>query len=321
MNGLENPSLGRSDRTRGWLLATGLGLVVVLLAPSLSGADRVGRGISFYLLSLPPLLLALPGWLEAARQWVSRTPSRWLVAAYLVLALVPERLARGSLRDLVGPALYAGAALLLTADRPGGPRALIRDVPLVLALWLPMELRWIEGNFVLLRLFGLDLLVMLFVLERSIWSPGRLVPVRRSELLWSTAPYLVFLLLAIPFAMVTGFASPGLAERTAGGWVLFLVGTYWVTALPEEALFRGVIQGLLARVLPGHLIPLLLAAVIFGLSHLNNHNGDPPDWRYVVLASVAGVAYGLAYLRTRNIAAPTLAHFLVDVTWRGFFVG
>ena len=42
---------------------------------------------------------------------------------------------------------------------------------------------------------------------------------------------------------------------------------------------------------------------------------------YVVLATVAGAAYGLAYLRTRNLAAPVLTHFLVDVTWRGFFAG
>ena len=46
-----------------------------------------------------------------------------------------------------------------------------------------------------------------------------------------------------------------------------------------------------------------------------------PLLAYLVLASIAGVAYGYAYHRTGNIAAPTLCHFLVDITWRGFFAG
>lgn len=41
----------------------------------------------------------------------------------------------------------------------------------------------------------------------------------------------------------------------------------------------------------------------------------------MLLATVAGVAYGTAYVRTGNLAAPTLTHFLVDVTWRGFLAG
>ena len=52
--------------------------------------------------------------------------------------------------------------------------------------------------------------------------------------------------------------------------------------------------------------------VLYGLAHF-------PDWRYILLATPAGAAYGLAYLQTRNLAAPILTHFLVDAVWRLFF--
>lgn len=71
---------------------------------------------------------------------------------------------------------------------------------------------------------------------------------------------------------------------------------------------------------------LLLASVIFGLSHLDNPN--PPflpvtlrgrhfavPWLYVVLATIAGIFYGLAYRRTSKITASALVHCLVDTWW------
>jgi membrane protease YdiL (CAAX protease family) len=80
-------------------------------------------------------------------------------------------------------------------------------------------------------------------------------------------------------------------------------------------------QGLIGRAIPGLWPALIIASILFGLSHMNNATPIAPDWRYVALATLAGIAYGMAYLRTGNIAAPTLTHFLVDVTWRGFFAG
>ena len=49
------------------------------------------------------------------------------------------------------------------------------------------------------------------------------------------------------------------------------------------------------------LVTLLVAAVIFGLAHLNN--GGFPNWRYASLATLAGLAYGSAWRKTRSIFA------------------
>jgi membrane protease YdiL (CAAX protease family) len=54
-----------------------------------------------------------------------------------------------------------------------------------------------------------------------------------------------------------------------------------------------------------------------------SHIGHPPspNWRYALLACLAGVAYGYVYQRTRSIAASALTHALVDWTWIAAFAG
>jgi len=94
------------------------------------------------------------------------------------------------------------------------------------------------------------------------------------------------------------------------------LGILLVVAVPEELLFRGLIQNLLQRVLPAT-YALIVAALIFGASHLNN--GPAPDWRYVLLASIAGVFYGRAYRRSGGLMAAFLVHAAVDTIWREFF--
>ena len=75
----------------------------------------------------------------------------------------------------------------------------------------------------------------------------------------------------------------------------------FLTALPEEALFRGVVQhGLEPRLGRGG--ALAAGALVFGLAHAG---GGP---LYVVLAVVAGAGYGWIYLATRSISAAILAH-------------
>jgi hypothetical protein len=315
--------VSRRDLAAATALAAGLGILTAILTLALDDPPgaRAARALAFWVLSLGPLVLAHPAWLQAARRAAERSATRWIFAAGVAAATLLDRVVRGGPVEVAGALAYAAAPLLITADRP---RAfpLPRDALLVLALWLPLELGWVRGDFVLLRLLGLDLVLWLYAVERPLFEPGRIVPRQRAEWGWAVGLSAVFLALAVPVALATGFAAPGISARTAGGWALFLVSTFWVIALPEEALFRGTIQELLARALRSPIAALALASVVFGLSHLNNVGRDrAADWRYVLLATVAGVAYGTAYLKTRNLAAPALTHFLVDFTWRGLFAG
>lgn len=284
---------------------------------------RAARVASFWLLSLPVLLVGFEYWRGRARQAAHHPLARWLYAGALVAALLPDRLVRASASELpahlLRPILYLTAALLLTIDRPRDPRPIWRDLLLVAVLWLPLELKWVQGDFTLLKMLGLDAVIWFFFLERPFDGFGLDWRVRLKSVVLAVASYGAFLAVAIPASILTGFANPGIAKESAIRWVGGAILVYWVVAIPEEALFRGVIQNLLGQALGNETAAISLASVIFGLSHLNN--GPHPDWRYIVLATIAGVAYGFVYLRTRQITSSAITHALVDFTWHGFFAG
>lgn len=89
---------------------------------------------------------------------------------------------------------------------------------------------------------------------------------------------------------------------------VWLFSMVFLTALPEEALFRHVVQGGLHTWLGpeaqrgAHWLPLAVSGVLFGLSHLAG------GWTYVALATVAGLGYGWIYAVTGSLAAAVLAH-------------
>ena len=91
----------------------------------------------------------------------------------------------------------------------------------------------------------------------------------------------------------------------------------FLTVLPEEALFRGVVQNALERWLGGTrratVVAIIIAAVLFGLAHAGG------GAIYVALAAAAGAGYGWIYAGTRSFAAAALAHFGVNTVHFLFF--
>ncbi|HXK62385.1 MAG TPA: CPBP family intramembrane metalloprotease, partial [Acidobacteriota bacterium] len=75
------------------------------------------------------------------------------------------------------------------------------------------------------------------------------------------------------------------------------------------------------------------SSLVFGLAHSNNSN--PPyaavhlplvgvvelPWVYILLATIAGVFYGLAYVRSGKLTTAALVHAMVDLWWSVFFHG
>lgn len=53
---------------------------------------------------------------------------------------------------------------------------------------------------------------------------------------------------------------------------------------------------------------LIASSMIFGFAHFE-------DWRYVFFASLAGVAYGWTYYKTKNLVASAMVHMGVDAIW------
>ncbi len=96
-----------------------------------------------------------------------------------------------------------------------------------------------------------------------------------------------------------------------GGW-LWAANNLLLVCVTEELLFRGYVQGGLARLLPGRPVGVVLvAAFVFGLVHAP----AGPGW--ALAAGLAGVGYGWAYHRG-GILAAVMVHFLVNLV---HFVG
>jgi membrane protease YdiL (CAAX protease family) len=91
----------------------------------------------------------------------------------------------------------------------------------------------------------------------------------------------------------------------------------FLTVLPEEALFRGVIQTSLERRLGGSrratICAILIAGLLFGLAHAGGGT------TYVVLATLAGVGYGWISAALRSLGAAIAAHFCLNVIHFLFF--
>jgi membrane protease YdiL (CAAX protease family) len=91
---------------------------------------------------------------------------------------------------------------------------------------------------------------------------------------------------------------------TAGQLMLVAVAA----GVGEELLFRGLVQGGLARLLtdwPGQIVAVAAASLLFGFCHWLNAT-------YAVLAMLAGAYFGLVLLLTGNILAPITAHAAYD---------
>lgn len=131
--------------------------------------------------------------------------------------------------------------------------------------------------------------------------------------------YLYFLPFGIGLALALNFLRPDpipLSVKTIGVAIATFLGTLWVLAAMEEVFFRGLLQQILARELGGAVKGLIVASVLFGLVHLPYRSF--PNWRFALLATIAGLFYGAAYRRARSVRASMVTHALVVTTWRVF---
>jgi uncharacterized protein len=121
------------------------------------------------------------------------------------------------------------------------------------------------------------------------------------------APIAVALGLALGFLHFHAYIPA--VSHVLAAWIF----TFFFIAVPEELFFRGWMQNLLERRL-GPRWALAITAVLFGLSHFNKR-AVHFNWRYVVLASLAGIFYGRAWHQQHRVGASAITHASVDTLW------
>ena len=268
--------------------------------------EGVRRSLSALVLDLQPTARLLAGPIvlyvvTAGYAWVAGLPVTSRLAAYAVYLIVPP--------------------LFLAAPDPGlrGRRVPIRELAVVFALWLPIEFRILPplplpapNGVDMRKLVGLVEALYLFLVARPLANIGYTHRLTARDVVTAVVAFLVYAVVAVPIGLATGFIAwrPELdATRVLGGPLII----YLVTGVPEEFLFRGLLQNLLTDWL-GERAGLVIASIIFGFAHL-------PDLRYVLLAAIAGLAYGWVYQRTQRITASAITHALVDGTWGALLGG
>jgi hypothetical protein len=136
---------------------------------------------------------------------------------------------------------------------------------------------------------------------------------------WKTGlrELLFFTPLVLTLGWALGFIHPHANFPSGGTAVLRWVLIFFFTAVPEELFFRGWVQNLLERRM-GRRFALVIASGLFGLSHFNKRSAHF-NWRYVLLATMAGIFYGRAWREHRRVAGSTITHASVDWLWGLWF--
>jgi membrane protease YdiL (CAAX protease family) len=292
---------------RTWVPAAFLALILAFLLPPVPALIKKKLRRQPAILFAVPALLAATFCLVAWRLDALALPVTLLIVAYTFVPTI----------CIFFQGMDAGAASWL-------------DLIVILLLWLPIELnagaKWIPRHAQGLLhtvAYGtaLTLALVLFLAFRGMKGMKYNLPSRVMDFIDPlvafvlVAPILIALGLALSF--LPPFHVPGnlTALQIAKSFGLIFAAT----ALPEEILFRSLIQNWLMQKFGSTTAVLILASVIFGCAHLNNGPQALPNWRYMILATIAGYAYGRVFQRASSAVASMTLHALVDVTKHVFF--
>jgi len=276
------------------------------------------------LLALLPYLAAaffprrFCAWARVLPQWARLGGPALLCVPYALVAW-PAGVFRWSWLALYA-ALPVAIALLLDHTRraDADERGDWRDFLVLAVLGLAVDLRWFEGAWpahtaVFNKVLLLDAGVWGFLALRQLEDVGFDLRLRLRDATIGLRELALYVPIALALGLSLGFLHlhghwPGVTA-IAGAWLF----TFFFIAVPEELFFRGWLQNLLERRM-GRTPALLLTSVLFGLAHFNKR-ATHFNWRYVLLAALAGFFYGRAWRRERRVGASAVTHASVDALW------
>jgi membrane protease YdiL (CAAX protease family) len=284
-----------------------IAVLVAELAPAVAfgcAGERVTRVVGRLPLAVRVLLPAL------------------LVLAYAFLAVLERRFRWEWF------ALYAALPVMIAwllsqaAHSDPGQRGNWRDALVLLTLGLAVDLRWFDsawprGQEALGKLLLVDAGLYGFLAIRGLTGSGFDFHLHWSD--WKTGlrELAYFAPLVLGLGLALGFIRPHASLPSPGDAVLRCMGIFFFVAVPEELFFRAWVQNLLERRV-GRRGALLIASVLFGLSHFNKRSAHF-NWQYVFLATIAGVFYGRAWRERRRVPASSITHTFVDWIWSWWF--
>jgi membrane protease YdiL (CAAX protease family) len=243
--------------------------------------------------------------------------------AYLIYALGTN--AFSTLRA-AGVALFIVLLTALAVSAGKRPAGSWQDFAILATVWVcvkfgPSHWLWpFPGGrlaYVLTVLLALNVALAAFVLLRRLDGIGYTIGWGHHWGFFVLGSFAVFACIAILLGQAIHFISFAPRWSEWKSLPFTAVAIFVFTAWPEEFLFRGLLQNMLSRSSKSDLAGWWSASILFGFSHVTN--GGFPNWRYVLLASVAGFFYGWTWRKTGSIFASAIVHALVDTLWHFLF--
>ena len=171
--------------------------------------------------------------------------------------------------------------------------------------------------YILTVLLCVSVAIAAFLLVREFEGTGYNIGWGPRWSLYIFGSFLVFAAIAIPLATAMHFVEFRPHWRELRALPLMSLAILCFTAWPEEFLFRGLSQNMLQRTAKNETVGWVIASILFGFSHITNMGF--PNWRYVLLASIAGMFYGWTWRKTQSMFASAIVHALVDALWHFLF--
>ena len=267
-------------------------------------ADGVARAVQRWpaaVRTFLPALLVLPYTLVAVSQHIFQW--QW----FALYAGLPVWLA-----------WLLGQAALVDPERRGN----WRDALILLLLGLAVDLRWFEaawpaGLRALNELLLVDMGLYGFLAVRQLEGTGFDFHCKWTDAKAGLRELLFFMPIVLLLGLALGFIHPHGNRPAVWKGALTWIGIFFFTAVPEELFFRAWVQNFLERRV-GRRAALVIASVVFGLSHFNKRAAHF-NWRYVILATIAGIFYGRAWRERRRVPASAITHTCVDWMWSWWF--
>jgi membrane protease YdiL (CAAX protease family) len=295
--------------------------VVSLRAP----IDHVASTFTVFALLFAPMWFFGFGIAPVCRTFFARPVSRILAPILLIIPYLIYALPRGEFHWTFAVVLLligvGSSALFECFTLSGSPLSSAlqwQDVVVLLGVGLPLEFGWFHRAFphpgldAFPKLMMVDIALYAFLVIRQVEGVGYDLRFRVRDLAVGVRELALFAPIVVSLGILLRFITPhGGLPRISDTFVALLLTFFWI-AIPEELFFRGLLQNMLEPRL-GRAGSLSLSAFIFGLSHFNKPG--PFNWRYVLLATIAGIFYGRAWRDRRRILASATTHTLVDVLW------
>ena len=326
---------GRKRHAGRWLTVVSFSVIVSALAGGVAytaghtGYELISAVLTLFILMSVYLAFLLTSfandiWLFCHRREIKHLlPISFAILVYVLFGVGTATFAWQSFGTICA-FVTVPTLLAVTWERDSSPQWF--DWLAVACIWLPFDLGllktvwlWPQGSgaYILNTAVAVTVAIYLFSSVRRIPDIGFRLHWKREDFKTAAILFALFCVVAIPFGLATDFISFNVKPDVLKA-LLAPIGIFLFIAYPEELLFRGLLQNFLNKKIGNEKIALLIAAVFFGATHLNN--GTHPDWRYFVLATVAGLFYGLAYMKTKNLFVPAVIHALVDSVWIQFLM-